>query len=84
MSGPRRRKWSGLVRIDRLTPLRRTARATTLDGAVQAFEAVIDNRITLRRELKTDVAEILAQLPDLDDLVLQVDESETANRFQSA
>lgn len=67
------------------------ARVTALDGAVKAFEAAIDNprgvivnRSTLRRELKTDVAALMELLPDLDDLVLQFDETELARRFQSA
>ena len=44
----------------------------------------IVNRSTLLKEVETDVAQLLAQLADMDDLVLQFDDTEAGKRFHEA
>jgi len=66
------------------------ARITALSAAIDAFAPYVNaarteivNRSALYRELATDVAELMEQINDLDDLVLQF-ESEAGQNFQTA
>lgn len=66
------------------------ARVTTLTGAIGAFSKVMNvprgqivNRSALLREVETDVAALVEQVTDMDDLALQFD-GEAGLRFQEA
>jgi len=67
------------------------ARVATLTAAIGAFQKAINtprgqivNRSTLLKEVETDVASLLEQLRDMDDLVLQFGESDAGKRFVEA
>ena len=67
------------------------ARVATLTAAIAKFTALLNtprgqivNRSTLLKEVETDTAALLDQVDDLDDLVLQFDETPTGQRFLQA
>lgn len=67
------------------------ARITTLTAAVEAFSRLMNtprgqivNRGALLKELETDVASLLENVRNLDDLVVQFDGSEAGRRFIEA
>jgi hypothetical protein len=67
------------------------ARVTALTAAIAAFSNVMSaprgqivNRSALLREVETDVAALLDQVHDLDDLVVQFDGSDAGKRFIEA
>jgi len=66
-------------------------RVTTLTAAIDAFQSVLSlprgkiaTRGTILKEIETDVADLLARLNDLDDLIVQFDETDEEKRFVSA
>jgi hypothetical protein len=67
------------------------ARTAVLTGAITSFSGLMSaprgqivNRSTLLKEVETDVASVVEQVRDLDDLVLQFDGSELGRRFIEA
>lgn len=67
------------------------ARVATLSAAIEKFTALLNtprsqivNRSTLLKEVATDTAALLDQVADLDDLVLQFDETPAGQRFLQA
>jgi hypothetical protein len=67
------------------------ARVTALSAAIAAFSNVMStprgqivNRSTLLKEVETDVADLLDQIGDMDDLVLQFDGTDAGKRFIEA
>lgn len=68
-----------------------STRVATLSAAITSFAAQVSaprgqivNRATLNKELETDMADLLEQVGDLDDLVLQFDGDDAGNRFIAA
>ena len=64
------------------------ARILTLNGAIAAYAGVISaprgqilTRATLKRELEVRVAAVIERLRDMDDIVLQYDETEAGRSF---
>jgi hypothetical protein len=67
------------------------ARVTALTAAIGAFSSVMSkprgqivNRSTLLKEVETDVADLVEQVSDMDDLVLQYDGTDAGRRFIEA
>jgi hypothetical protein len=67
------------------------ARVATLSAAITAFDELLNhprsqivNRSTLLKEVETDTAALLSDLRDLDDLILQLEDSESSSRFITA
>ncbi|MFN0066486.1 MAG: hypothetical protein ACKVYV_02520 [Limisphaerales bacterium] len=67
------------------------ARVTTLTAAIEVFSRLMNtprgqivNRGALLKELETDVASLLESARNLDDLVVQFDDSESGRRFIEA
>ena len=67
------------------------ARTAALTGAITSFSGLMSaprgqivNRSTLLKEVETDVASVVEQVRDLDDLVLQFDGTELGRRFIEA
>jgi hypothetical protein len=67
------------------------ARVTALSAAIAAFSNVMSkprgqivNRSTLLKEVETDVADLVEQVNDMDDLALQFDGTEAGKRFTEA
>ncbi len=64
---------------------------TRVSDAIKAFSAVMNaprgrivNRSTLLKEIDTDTADLLEQLNDLDDLVIQFEDTDIGKRFIAA
>jgi hypothetical protein len=66
-------------------------RVAALTAAIAAFSKVMNsprgqiaNRGALLREVETDIAALVGQVSDMDDLVLQFDSGDAGNRFKEA
>jgi hypothetical protein len=67
------------------------ARVAALTAAINGFKAVMNNprgqvvnRSTLKKEVETDVAALVADVTDMDDLVMQFDGTDAGKRFIEA